>query len=218
MLELLTKQKAKNKQIVIPRIDNCIYEFPLIDSLQPTINRTGVDPIIVGITKTEDGYHFKNSDRIELRDDINLDEGYTTSGWVKVMGDPPYRGHHIMFGGVDFEISISTNEALRIGTIVNGVRYVGDVGVGLISDATWHYLTCVYSPGLGLIGYINGVHVDVIYTPSGHRNLSHVRRIGEYGTDSYGSNALYRGIHVYNVALSPVEVHELYRNSFDIKR
>lgn len=218
MLELLTKQKAKNKQIVIPRIDNCIYEFPLIDSLQPTINRTGVDPIIVGITKTEDGYHFKNLDGIELDHKDMIQNEYTISGWINILGTPSFSKFQTMFGGIDFELSVTPDYAIRIGTRVNGFRQVGNLGIGGVSKDSWCHLAVSYRNGVGLFGFINGENIGVIPTNVGYRIRNTPVMVGEYGNNRAASNAIYRGMHVYNVALSPVEVHELYRNSFDIKR
>lgn len=152
-------------------------------------------------------FSFTPNNYIQLANDL----GYTTEvsvfAWIRHLGTPSSGGYHIIFGGIELEISIpvSTGE-VRTGIYTNA-RYVSNHGSGLL-DGKWHYVGFTFS-GTTKTSYIDGVNVGT-QTTAGSLTANFANRtMGRFGTNTtYTSNCHIALATVHNRALSDSEVKQ----------
>lgn len=192
----------------LPREESCQLYIPLLKDTLPYINK-GVGVVTNhGVIKQSEGHYFYSLAHLSLPTDMNIVSEFTMGGWFKRVGDVDM-GYHIMFGDGRAEISISPNFALRGGVYVDNTRYVNNFGAGLVSTSKWTHLTLVYKRGVGTRAYINGIDQGLFPIPIGTLTTPIARKIGEYNSSNYGSNCYYRGMFIYNVALSSDDINNV---------
>ncbi|WP_414837457.1 LamG domain-containing protein [Candidatus Nanosalina sp. VS9-1] len=164
-----------------------------------------------------------NDDRVEVSDSVAFDigsgESLTCSFWLKssLTGySHVLVGKGELAGGVHKVWDIITNgeRDLRF-SYQDGSNDAYAYASG-VRDGNWHHVTGVYEQGAGVKAYVDGVKVD-----EGAGNISgwtndYPLDIGgttdEQTPDPYGYfQGLIDDLRVYNRALSPEEIFELYR-------
>lgn len=146
-------------------------------------------------------------------------DNLTMSAWFKSSNSLPRNNYHIV-ATIDagrVEISVPTTGNLRWGgynTPDGGTidRFCGEVSAGLL-DNQWHLLTIVYD-GTGWLGYVDSVYKGK-QTCSGPITYTEKKLIiGRYyddTTSNYGATDAYiDDIRIYNSALSPEDIKDLY--------
>ena len=128
-------------------------------------------------------------------------------GWFKRTGAPA-GGYHIITGGPNIEISIpDPGGQIRTGvTTATMGRQVFNSGSGL-TDGNWHQLAMTYD-GSNLKSFIDGV--QTASNPVSGNLSGTAGEIGRYLSNSYVANGIIDEVRIYNRALSPSEITDLY--------
>lgn len=149
------------------------------------------------------------NDYIDLPNDVGYTDEFSAFAWFKQSGSPP-GNYHIIFGGAELEISISSSTgAIRTGVSTNVDRYVSNHGSGLL-DGKWHLVGVTFE-GTNKSSWIDGEYVGDDVT-SGTLDYSFSnRRIGRFGSSgTYYANGDVSNLKIYDRALSANEIDLLY--------
>lgn len=127
--------------------------------------------------------------------------------WFKRLGVPA-GGYHIITGGANVEISINEGGGyIRTGvTTATQGRQVFNSGSGLV-DGNWHQVAMTYD-GTNLVSFIDGT--QTASNPVSGSLSGIADEIGRYLSNSYAANGRIDEVRIYNRALSPREVRDLY--------
>lgn len=150
---------------------------------------------------------------------IGDNKNITMNVWIKsANGTQGTGGYHmpLEIEGQPFEMSIPSNGQLRQGFVINGSRYVGNYGSGLL-DKKWHMITATYD-GTNIKRYIDGVLVNTTAVTGTLSTGNKTVWIGRYGTkNSYGNIELYESdARIYATALSASQIAELYNTAVSL--
>ncbi len=150
---------------------------------------------------------FDGNDYIDLPNSIGYTSKFSAFAWFKHLGNPP-GDYHIVFGGREFEISITPLGEIRTGVYTTS-RYVSNHGSGL-KDGNWHLVGFTFN-GTSKRSYIDGNYVGGMDVSGTLTSSFSNRRMGRYGSDpTYSLNGSIADVKIYNRALSDSEVKLLY--------
>ena len=144
-------------------------------------------------------------DYVQLPNSLGYSTEVSAFAWFRSTGSP-LGGYHIIYGGVELEISIPTSGEIRTGVYTN-VRYVSNHGSGLV-DGNWHQVGFTFS-GTTKTSYIDGVSVGTQTTAETLTSSFSDRTMGRFGNNSnYYLNGRISNTSIYNRALTAAEVQQ----------
>ena len=151
---------------------------------------------------------FSGAKFITLPNKLGSDEQITVCAWFKTNGLGG-GGYHIIMGGTEVELDVTSAGQARFGLIVNNVRRVHDYSSGL-ADGKYHHICGVYN-GTVKVVYVDGVLVGS-YPVVGKIKNNITRRVGVFGTQTqYYANGNISDVRIYATALTPEDILELYQ-------
>lgn len=151
---------------------------------------------------------FSGGKFITLPNRLGSDEQITVCAWFKTNGLGG-SGYHIIMGGTEVELDVTSSGQARFGLIVNNVRQVHNYSSGL-ADGKYHHICGVYD------GSIKSIYVDGVLVGSdpavGKIKNNIIRRVGVFGTSTnYHANGNIADVRIYATALTPEDILELYQ-------
>lgn len=144
-------------------------------------------------------------DYVSLPNDLNYTSEFSAFSWFKSLGSP-LGGYHIIFGGLQLELSVPEYGQIRTGVVTN-TRFVSNHGGGL-TDGNWHNIGFTFN-GSVKESYIDGVSVGTQSVTGVLINTFPNRTIGRYGSN-YFLNGQLNDLKIYNRALSGTEILQNY--------
>jgi hypothetical protein len=190
----------------------------------PLVGNVGA--AIVGASSFPDGYssllnplnHIVIANNFDITNTFTIGISFRQAGRVEdIPGDSEGKLYHTLVGGAEHEISIfasgvDESTRLRNGLVINGVRYVGNLGIpGLfLTNGAWHNVAIVYnSAWTHLKVYANGVYAGSIPAVTGIP-ASAPFILGSFDRVRYSNNAYLRNFRVYNKDLSAAEIQQIH--------
>ena len=151
---------------------------------------------------------FSGAKFITLPNMLGSDEQITVCAWFKTNGLGG-GGYHIIMGGTEVELDVTSAGNARFGLNVNNARHVHNYSSGL-ADGKYHHICGVYD------GTVKGVYVDGVLVGSfpvvGKIKNNITRRVGVFGSaTNYHANGNISDVRIYATALSPEDILELYQ-------
>lgn len=162
-----------------------------------------------------DHLEFRNSQYIDLPDDVGYVDKLTVMSWYRHKGSP-LGNHHILLGGGQLELTIHQTGYLRTGIYIDGVRHVANFTHPDLSlnDGQWHHVGFSFD-GSKMKRYIDGLFVGETTLPSGTLDaVFSSRRVGRYGASSvYYANGDIYDLRIYNKAKDGSFFDALYKDT-----
>jgi len=160
-------------------------------------------------------FHFTGANYVSVASTaaLKFSGSFSIEGWVRYTTG----GNNVIVAkgidanqGVDYAMSISTNNKLRPHAKINGIWHYFDCSTPLSADV-WYHVAMVYD-GTALRGYVNGVQ-NGSFTVSGSVQVSdYALKIGVYSPAA--NHGYFRGdvdeLSLYGRALSPNDISEIY--------
>jgi hypothetical protein len=147
----------------------------------------------------------------DLPNDLGYNLNVSAFAWFK-HNNTPVGNYHIIFGGAELELSITTAGVLRSGITTSSSRQVLDSGSGL-TDGNWHHVGFTYN-GSTLQSYINGLVMSSRSITGSLVSSFSNRRIGRFGSSTgYYLNGALSSVSMYNRALLAQEVLQNYNST-----
>ncbi|MBN1386796.1 LamG domain-containing protein [Candidatus Woesearchaeota archaeon] len=175
-------------------------------------NVTGAIWNATGGHDSKGAYHF-NNDHIDLPNNLDYTSQFSAFAWFKAAGTP-IGGYHIIFGGQELEMDVTTAGVLRTGLYTNA-RYVSNHGLGL-ADGNWHHIGFTFN-GSNKRSYIDGQDVGNLSVEGTLTYSFANRKIGRFGSSTgYYLNGSVDDLLIYNYSLSDQQVYALYSNRTDL--
>jgi hypothetical protein len=144
-------------------------------------------------------------DYIQLPNSLGYSSEVSAFAWFRSLGSPT-GGYHIIYGGIELEISIPTSGEIRTGVFTNA-RYVSNHGSGLV-DGNWHQVGFTFS-GTTKTSYIDGVSVGTQTTAGALTSSFSNRTMGRFGSNTqYYLNGNIAQASIYNRALTAQEIQQ----------
>ena len=153
-------------------------------------------------------YSFNGtSNYISLPNDLGYRTQVSAFVWFKSSGSPA-GGYHIIFGGQELEISVTTAGVLKTGIYTNA-RFASENGSGLTNGA-WHLVGFTFD-GTKKRAYIDGVFIAEMSVTGSLTYSFANRRMGQFGSNAtYFLNGALSNARIYNRALTATEVSSMY--------
>lgn len=174
-----------------------------------------------GTGKFGNGGNFDGiSDYIKVSDNDNLDlltRGITVSAWVNVSASDAKGDMITIKGGGNptsigylFGIKPSDNEVRLM--ISDGSSYIVNTNsTAVVADNTWKHVAFTWDPKVGAKIFINGtLDTEVSASSSVDINNGGALFIGGYSSTDYTLIGSMDDVRIYNRALTPAEVSQLY--------
>lgn len=153
-------------------------------------------------------FNFDGNDYVDLPSDLGYTNQVSAFAWFKSGGSPP-GGYHVILGGQELEISVSSAGELRTGVTTDNGRFVSNGGSGL-TDGNWHFIGFTFD-GTTKKSYIDGVNVNNLSVSGTLVNSFSNRRIGRLGSSTtYYLNGSVDEIMIFDRPLTEKEINDLY--------
>lgn len=145
------------------------------------------------------------NDYVDLPNNVGYSNTVSAFGWFKSNGTP-IGDHHVIFGGLELEVTIHSSGFLRTG-IVTSSRFVSNHGSGL-NDGNWHYVGFTFD-GSTKTAFIDGINVGTLSVSGTLVNSFSNRRIGRFGSSTaYYLNGNISDVKIYSRAISAAEIQQ----------